>query len=57
MEHGHQAVNCGVNSCKYNDHAMHCTLNDIIVGSDSVTGDAHTKQETECASFEGEGIM
>ncbi len=46
-----QDIKCSVTTCKYNNHEKHCSLHDIMVGS-SVSGEAHRKTETECASFE-----
>ena len=51
--HGRQDINCGVHSCKHNDKVSHCTLTDIVVGNSS--GDAKSKRETECESFEKDG--
>lgn len=51
---GHQGINCGVHSCKYNDKVSHCTLQDIVVGNMQNSGEARTKRETECESFESE---
>ena len=51
---GKQDINCGVHSCKYNDKVSHCTLQDIVVGSGKTIGDARTKRDTECVSFESE---
>jgi hypothetical protein len=47
---GCQTIKCNVNSCKYNDKALYCTLNDIVVGNTNAV--AHNKAETECVSFE-----
>jgi len=44
------SIQCSVNSCRYNDQASYCTLNDISV-SNSAGSNAHMKSETECASF------
>ncbi len=51
---GHQEIKCNVKSCKFNDHAAYCTLNNIVVGNDTPSGEPHTKHETECASFDCE---
>ena len=51
---GNQDINCGVHSCKYNDKVSHCTLQDIVVGNMKSSGEAHTRGETECESFETE---
>ena len=49
---GEQEIKCNVRSCKFNNHARHCTLSDVVIGNDTPSGEAHTKCETECASFE-----
>ena len=51
---GHQDINCGVHSCRYNDKVSHCTLQDIVVGNSKQSGEARSKSETECDSFEAE---
>ncbi len=44
-----QEIRCNVHSCKYNDKTHYCTLDSIVVGSE--TSDARNKSETECVSF------
>ena len=51
---GNQDINCSVHSCRFNDKVSHCTLKDIVVGNTKPTGEAHTKRDTECESFESE---
>lgn len=49
-----QSIKCNVESCKYNEGACACTLPSIDVGNDftSSLGEAQSKEETECNSFE-----
>lgn len=49
---GSQEIKCSVQTCRYNDKSRFCTLSDIVVGSE--TGDAKSKLETECKSFEAD---
>ena len=51
---GRQEINCGVHSCKHNDKVAHCTLQDIVVGNERSSGDARSKGDTDCESFEAE---
>ena len=45
-----QEIKCNVTTCRYNNDTLHCSLDSIIVGN--TNREAHTKHETECASFE-----
>ncbi len=47
-----QEIRCNVHNCKFNDKANYCTLNSIVVGSE--TANACKKCDTECVSFEQE---
>ena len=49
-----QEIKCSVTSCKFNDKSRFCSLNDIVVGNDSRDGNAKSKKDTECVSFEAE---
>lgn len=45
-------IKCSVNTCRYNDKNLYCTLSDITVGSEEFS--PHSKRDTECVSFEVE---
>lgn len=45
-----QQINCSVHTCRHNNQAHACTLNDILVGNSEPS--PHEKHDTECASFE-----
>lgn len=49
-----QNIQCGVNSCRYNRKGIECSLDAIMVGSDDGSGNAQSKKETKCDSFEEE---
>ncbi len=47
------AIQCSVDSCRYNDHDSYCTLKDVAIGNSKVS-EAHMSSETECVSFSAE---
>lgn len=47
-----QSIKCRVKNCKYHDVTEYCTLQDIVVGTDSM--DTKDCCETECLSFKCE---
>lgn len=47
-----QTIKCEVASCKYNDEAGACELNEIKVGCDCDNDKCSCTDETVCQSFE-----
>ena len=50
----HQEIKCKVGSCRFNANNQHCTLNEITVGCEPISGEPRSEHDTICASFSPE---